>query len=140
MQAAHQRASCSGEEWERFHRAAGRQWEQHSSAEEEQRGGDQQRPDVHHAKQTWNPHHEARQQATEYRLPHQRCEALIRATRKPRAEKRRRNWQNKQDAHHHAAQTQHRSHQHAGAGFKDGDSRQSANQHQQITGKCAVAE
>ncbi len=38
--------------------------------QKEQRGGNEQRPDIHHAKPVWDPHQQASQQAADNRLPH----------------------------------------------------------------------
>ena len=140
LQAAHQRPGGSGEERERLHRAAGGQREQHPGAEEEQRRRHQQGPDGHDAQQPWDPHHQTRQQAADHRLPHQGRETLVGAAGKPRPEERRRDRQNKQNTHRHAAQAEHRAHQHPGAGFEYRNPRQAADQHQQIAVKGAGAE
>ena len=73
-------------------------------------------------------------------MPHQGRETLVGAAGKPGAEEGRRDRQNKQNTHRHAAQAEHRAHQYAGTGFEYRNPRQAADQHEQVTVKGAGAE
>ncbi len=140
MQPPHQCPGGAREERERLHRTAGCQREQHPRAKEEQRGRDEQGPDVHHPEQARDPHHQPRQQAAHHRLPHQGGEAFIGTPGEPGAEKRRRDRQNKQNTHHHTAEAQPGAQQYARTGFEYRDPRQATHQHQHVAVKGSVAE